>query len=66
MSNRVAKMSNDINSLNLEKSQLLREKEESDKNFQYLLSKHFCILLSKVKNIKALNRDRLKVQNDPD
>jgi len=30
MSNRVIKMSNDIKSLNLEKNQLLREKEESD------------------------------------
>ena len=29
-------MSNDINSLNLEKNQLLREKEESEKNFQKL------------------------------
>ena len=36
MSNRVIKMSNDINSLNLEKNQLLREKEESYKNFQNL------------------------------
>ena len=34
MSNRVIKMNNDINSLNLEKNQLLREKEESEKNFQ--------------------------------
>ena len=31
MSNKVVKMNNDINSLNLEKNQLLREKEESDK-----------------------------------
>ena len=40
MSNRIIKMSNDINSLNLEKSQLLREKEESDKNFHKLLEDH--------------------------
>ena len=40
MSNRVIKMSNDINSLNLEKSQLLREKEESDKNYQNLSEQH--------------------------
>jgi len=40
MSNRVVKMSNDINSLNLEKNQLLREKEESDKNFAKLSKQH--------------------------
>ena len=34
MSNKVIKMNNDISSLNLEKNQLLREKEESEKNFQ--------------------------------
>ena len=39
-SNRVIKMSNDINSLNLEKNQLLREKEESDKNYQNLSEQH--------------------------
>ena len=39
-SNRVAKMSNDINSLNLEKNQLLREKEESDINYENLLKQH--------------------------
>ena len=33
-------MSNDINSLNLEKNQLLREKEESDKNYQNLSEQH--------------------------
>jgi predicted nuclease with TOPRIM domain len=32
-------MSNDIDSLNIEKNQLLREKEESDQNFEKL-SKH--------------------------
>ena len=40
MSNRVIKMSNDINSLNLEKNQFLREKEESDKNYQNLSEQH--------------------------
>ena len=40
MSNRVVKMNNDINSLNLEKNQLLREKEESEKNFKKLLKQH--------------------------
>ena len=40
MSNRVIKMSNDIDSLNLEKNQLLREKEESDKNYQNLSEQH--------------------------
>jgi len=40
MSTRVIKMSNDINSLNLEINQLLREKEESDKNFHNLLEDH--------------------------
>ena len=40
MSTRVVKMSNDIGSLNLEKNQLLREKEESEKNFKNLLKQH--------------------------
>ena len=39
-SNRVVKMSNDINSLNLEKNQLLREKGESDINYENLLKQH--------------------------
>ena len=33
-------MNNDINSLYLEKNQLLREKEESKKNFHNLLKQH--------------------------
>ena len=33
-------MSKDINSLNLEKNQLLREKVESEKNFQKLSKQH--------------------------
>ena len=40
MSNKVIKMNNDIDSLTLEKNQLLREKEESEKNFQALLQQH--------------------------
>ena len=40
MSNRVTKMNNDIVSLNLEKNQLLSEKEESEKNFKKLLKQH--------------------------
>ena len=40
MSNTVIKMKNYISSLNLEKNQLLREKEESEANFQNLLRQH--------------------------
>ena len=40
MTNKVTKMSSDNNSLNIEKNQLLREKEESDKNFHKLLEDH--------------------------
>tara|TARA_Y100000590_G_scaffold281076_1_gene315794 strand:+ start:37 stop:360 length:324 start_codon:yes stop_codon:yes gene_type:complete len=40
MSNKVVKMSNDLSSLNLEKNQLLREKEESEKNFRALSEQH--------------------------
>ena len=40
MSDRVIKMNNDIDSLNLEKNQLLREKQESDKNFGKLSKQH--------------------------
>ena len=40
MSNKVIKMNSDIDSLNLEKNQLLREKEESERNFQLLLQQH--------------------------
>ena len=40
MSNKVIKMNNDINLLNLEKNQLLREKEESERNFQLLSQQH--------------------------
>ena len=40
MSNKVIKKNNDIDSLNLEKNQLLREKEESGKNFKRLSKRH--------------------------
>ena len=40
MSNRVVKMNNDIDSLNLEKNQLLSEKEESERNFKKLSKQH--------------------------
>lgn len=40
MSNKVIKMNSDIDSLNSEKNQLLREKEESEKNFKNLLKQH--------------------------
>ena len=33
-------MSNEINSLNIEKNQLLREKEESEKSFKNLSKQH--------------------------
>ena len=40
MSNKVIMMNNDINSLKLEKNQLLGEKEESERNFQLLSQQH--------------------------
>ena len=40
MSNRVVKMNNDIDSLNLEKNQLLSEKGESERNFKKLSKQH--------------------------
>ena len=40
MSNKVAKMNKNINSLNFDKNQLLREKEESDKNYHDLSEQH--------------------------
>ena len=40
MSNKVIQMNNDINSLKLEKNQLLGEKEESERNFQLLSQQH--------------------------
>ena len=40
MSAKVINMNNNINSLNLEKNQLLREKEESERKFMILLKQH--------------------------
>ena len=40
MSNKVVKMNEHIDSLNLEKNQLLSEKEESEKNYQKLSLQH--------------------------
>ena len=40
ISNKVVKMNKDIDSLSVEKNQLLRENEESEKNFQQLLKQH--------------------------
>ena len=40
MSDKVVKMNKDINSLNVERNQLLREKEESERNFQTLSQQH--------------------------
>ena len=40
MTDKVVKMNNDINSLNLEKNQLLGEKKESERNFQSLSQQH--------------------------
>ena len=53
MSNRAVKMSNDINSLNLEKNQLLREKEESETNFRVLDKKHTELKLE----LEKINKD---------
>ena len=40
MSDKVLKMNKDLNSLTLEKNQLIREKEESERNFQILTRQH--------------------------
>ena len=53
MPNKVVQMKNDIDSLNLEKNQLIREKEESDRNFQSLLKQH-----------KELKLEMEKINND--
>ena len=62
MSNRVGKMSNDIDSLNLEKNQLLREKEESEKNFK-LLSKQHEELKSELEKINKDETNKYGNQN---
>ena len=53
MSNKVTKMGNDINSLNLQKNQLLREKEESDKKYQNLTEQHQELKLE----LEKINKD---------
>ena len=50
MSDRVVKMNNDIDLLNSEKNQLLREKEESEKNFKNL-SKQYQVLKFELEKI---------------
>ena len=40
MSNKIVKMNNNSSLLNSEKNQLLREKEESERNFQMLSKQH--------------------------
>ena len=63
MPNRVIKMSNDINSLNLEKNQLLREKDESYKNFQNL-SEQNKELKSKLEKISENITNKFGSQNN--
>ena len=53
MTNQVIKMSNNINSLNLEKNQLLGEKEESERNFQLLSQEHRELKLE----LEKINKD---------
>ena len=53
ISSNVVKMNNDINSLNLEKNQLLGEKEESERNFQLLSQQHQELKLE----LEKINKD---------
>ena len=53
MSNKVAKMSNDIFLLGAEKNQLLREKEESETNFRLLTKQHAELKLE----LEKINKD---------
>ena len=53
MSNKVLKMNNDMNFLNLEKNQLLREKKVSEENFQALLQQHEELKLE----LEKINKD---------
>jgi|TARA_B110000438_G_scaffold281330_1_gene307401 5-formyltetrahydrofolate cyclo-ligase len=60
MSNKVAKMNNDIDLLSLEKNQLLREKEQSQINFQTLTEQHDKLRLE----FEKINKDiKLKFGN---
>ena len=63
MTGKVIKMNNDINSLNLEKNQLLGEKEESDRNF-HLLSKQHQELKSELEKINKDVRRKFGNQNN--
>ena len=56
-------MGNDISSLNLEKNQLLREKEESERNFQ-LLSKQHQDLKSELKSINEDVKHKFDKKNN--
>ncbi len=63
MSNKVIKMNNNINSLNLEKNQLLGEKEESERNF-HLLSQQHQELKSELEKINKDVRYKFANQNN--
>ena len=63
LSNKVIKMSNDIDLLNSEKNQLLREKEESERNF-HLLSKRHQELKSELEKIDKDVRYKFANQNN--
>ena len=56
-------MSNDIDSLKLEKNQLLREKEESERNFQ-LLSRQHQELKSELEKINKSVKHKFGNQNN--
>ena len=53
MSGQVVKMNKDINSLNLEKNQLKREKKESESKFQSLSKQHENLKLQ----LEKINKD---------
>ena len=60
ISNKVVKMNKDIDSLSIEKNQLLREKEQSEINFQTLAKQHEELKLE----LEKVNKDiRLKFGN---
>ena len=63
MTNKVIMMNNDINSLTLDKNQLLGEKEESERNFQ-LLSKQHQELKSELEKINKDVRRKFGNQNN--
>ena len=63
MSNKVIQMNNDINSLKLEKNQLLGEKEESERNF-HLLSQQHQELKSELEKINKDVRYKFGNQNN--